>query len=125
MGMPTEVFYAFKDNGGNCATMVGVDDKGVVTGSRGCESGATMDEPRTLTPEGRARLVGALDRLRDSPVWEKTSDERCGEGSTLRLTERSGAMRTWAYCVTWEHERARYPKVPEEIVDVLRALDPP
>ncbi|MBL8954799.1 MAG: hypothetical protein JNK82_28735 [Myxococcaceae bacterium] len=117
LGLPSSVFVADTNTGGNCATMFGVDAEGVVTGSSGCESGARMHAPRTLSTEERARLVEALDRLRGS---KEVNGGRCGDGLTLRLTERSGETRTWSFCARVEDGKR---EVPGEVLEVVRALE--
>jgi hypothetical protein len=105
LGMPEEITWDNAENGGNCGDIYRIDARGLVKSSSGCEEHAHAADDAQLDSETLGRLAEAVDRLRRSEEWN-SAPPRCkdvrdvwpGTYLELRITERSGASKSWTFC---------------------------
>jgi hypothetical protein len=110
---------------GLCSQSAVATEDGKVSERSGCENNEDATESRALSPEQRANLVKALDRLRRLTSGRVDAGVvTCGQGITIHLVERLGDTHVWVFCahageLRGVDEVERF--VPDEVRSVLGA----
>jgi hypothetical protein len=124
--MPSAIEWEATYLNGLCRQSVEATENGELRETSGCERDHESRGSQ-MTATEKTRLVSALDPLRRLTTGRTNADaERCSQGVTLHLVERSGRRLTWAFCVQGRELRGVdevEAAIPEAVRNVMDAMD--